>query len=206
MVRVWALEPYYGGSHRQFLDGLSRHSSHEFSLLTLPGRHWKWRMHGGALTLADQARDLVGGGGRPDVFFASDMLDLPVFLRLSTPGAGAGGAVAGRPRAHPVDRVFPREPTHLSLAAGSGARPGVRVQEPDHGSGGRHRPFQQRIPPAGIPLGRGRYSWRPCPTRYRRGCRRDRRQVEGVAPGMRPPGSRPPPVASGGGRRGRPLG
>ncbi len=91
MVRVWALEPYYGGSHRQFLDGLSRHSSHGFSLLTLPGRHWKWRMHGGALTLADQARDLLGAAGRPDVFFASDMLDLPVFLTALGAGAGASG-------------------------------------------------------------------------------------------------------------------
>lgn len=91
MVGVWALEPYYGGSHRQFLDGLSRHSSHDFTLLTLPGRHWKWRMHGGALTLADQARDLLGAGRRPDVFFASDTLDLPVFLATLRSGAGATG-------------------------------------------------------------------------------------------------------------------
>ena len=81
MVRVWALEPYYGGSHRQFLDGLSRHSGHDFTLLTLPGRHWKWRMHGGALSLAAQAQDLLAQAeDRPEVLFASDMLDLPVFL------------------------------------------------------------------------------------------------------------------------------
>ena len=92
MIGVWALEPYYGGSHRQFLDGLARHSSLDFTLLTLPGRHWKWRMHGGALSLAAQARDLLAQpGDRPGVFFASDMLDLPVFLAALHSGAGASG-------------------------------------------------------------------------------------------------------------------
>ncbi len=57
MAKVWALEPYYGGSHQQFLDGLARHSAHDFTLLTLPGRHWKWRMHGGALEIGG-----AGGG------------------------------------------------------------------------------------------------------------------------------------------------
>ena len=46
-------------------------------------------MHGGALTLADQARELLGTGCRPDVFFVSDMLDLPVFLATLECGGGA---------------------------------------------------------------------------------------------------------------------
>ena len=29
-MRILALEPYYGGSHRQFLDAWSSHSRHEF--------------------------------------------------------------------------------------------------------------------------------------------------------------------------------
>jgi glycosyltransferase involved in cell wall biosynthesis len=99
VAKVWALEPYYGGSHQQFLDGLARHSAHDFTLLTLPGRHWKWRMHGGALEIAAQAeRLLAGGAGLPDVLFASDMLDLPVFLAtIGRGGAGQrrGGAAAG---------------------------------------------------------------------------------------------------------------
>ena len=95
MARVWALEPYYGGSHRQFLDGLARHSGHDFTLLTLPGRHWKWRMHGGALELAAQAGSLLAQGAcSPDLFFASDMVDLPVFLAtLGRRGALGGAAV-----------------------------------------------------------------------------------------------------------------
>ncbi len=102
MVRVWALEPYYGGSHRQFLDGLARHSGHDFTLLTLPGRHWKWRIHGGALSLAAQAQDLLAEtGSRPEVFFASDMLDLPVFLATFATREGAMGPISGRDRRVP---------------------------------------------------------------------------------------------------------
>jgi glycosyltransferase involved in cell wall biosynthesis len=98
VVRVWALEPYYGGSHRHFLDGLVRHSAHDFEPLTLPGRHWKWRMHGGALDLAVQADRLAEQNGRlPDVFFASDMLDLPVFLATLGRSAGPGGRCGASP-------------------------------------------------------------------------------------------------------------
>ncbi len=88
-MKVWAVEPYYGGSHRQFLDGLARHSGHDFTLLTLPGRYWKWRMYGGAVTLAAEAAELLARGDQqPDVLFASDMLDLPVFTAVLAAGAG----------------------------------------------------------------------------------------------------------------------
>lgn len=91
-LRVWALEPYYGGSHRQFLEGLQAHSTHEVTALTLPGRHWKWRMHGGALSLARQARERVAVSEPPQVLFASSMLDLATFLAL------AGAVVGAAPR------------------------------------------------------------------------------------------------------------
>lgn len=80
-LRVWALEPYFGGSHKQFLEGLRHYSEHEVELFTLPGRNWKWRMHGGALTLAACAREAMATGA-PDVLLASDMLDVPSFLAL----------------------------------------------------------------------------------------------------------------------------
>lgn len=90
-LKVWALEPYFGGSHRAFLLGLAHHSDHDVELFTLPGRHWKWRMHGGALRLAQQAAAAAAAGGPPHVFFASDMLDLPVFL------TAAGGVLRSVP-------------------------------------------------------------------------------------------------------------
>ncbi len=43
------LEPFYGGSHREFAKGLVSHSRHDIDLVTLPARFWKWRMRGAAL-------------------------------------------------------------------------------------------------------------------------------------------------------------
>ncbi|MFW5747273.1 MAG: tRNA-queuosine alpha-mannosyltransferase domain-containing protein [bacterium] len=48
-LRVLFLEPFYGGSHRTFADGLVSFSHHRIDLLTLPARFWKWRMRGAAL-------------------------------------------------------------------------------------------------------------------------------------------------------------
>ena len=43
------LEPFYGGSHKNFVQGLISHSSHIIDLISLPARFWKWRMRGAAL-------------------------------------------------------------------------------------------------------------------------------------------------------------
>jgi glycosyltransferase involved in cell wall biosynthesis len=86
-MNIWLLEPYYTGSHQAWADGYRAHSRHTVRLLTLPGRFWKWRMQGGAITLARQAagilqQELQAGGSRPDLILASDMLNLPLFLGL----------------------------------------------------------------------------------------------------------------------------
>jgi glycosyltransferase involved in cell wall biosynthesis len=83
-MRIWLLEPYYTGSHRAWVDGYARHSAHQVTVLSMPGRWWKWRMHGAAVTLARQARDLLAAGHqRPDLLLVTDMLDLATFLALS---------------------------------------------------------------------------------------------------------------------------
>ena len=82
MLNVLALEPWYGGSHKNFLDGLVGHSRHRFHAVTMAARFWKWRMHGGAVTLARKAAQALGEGFRPDVLFATDMVNLPAFLAL----------------------------------------------------------------------------------------------------------------------------
>ncbi len=82
-MKVLALEPWYGGSHRNFLDLLVRNSRHEFRTVTMAARFWKWRMHGGAVTMARKAGTLFEEGERPDVIFATDMVNLPAFLALT---------------------------------------------------------------------------------------------------------------------------
>ena len=82
MTHVLVVEPFYGGSHKAFLDGLIRHSRHEFTLLTLPGGEWRRRMRRGAQELAAPARGLSAD---VDLVMVTDMLDLPAFLALTRP-------------------------------------------------------------------------------------------------------------------------
>jgi len=84
-MNVLALEPWYGGSHRNFLDGLVEHSRHTIRTLTMPGRFWRWRMEGGGVTMARKVREAIDDGFVPDVVFASDMVNLPAVLSLSRP-------------------------------------------------------------------------------------------------------------------------
>jgi glycosyltransferase involved in cell wall biosynthesis len=84
MARILLLSPYHGGSHRAFAEGLASASLHEFTILSLPARFWKWRMRGAALLLADRARRLSGSF---DLVVATDMLNLAEFRALSGLGA-----------------------------------------------------------------------------------------------------------------------
>lgn len=87
-MKILALEPWYGGSHRNFLDGLRSHSRHEFYPVTMAARFWKWRMHGGAVTMARKALQALDEGFKPDLVFATDMVNLPAFLALARPHLG----------------------------------------------------------------------------------------------------------------------
>jgi glycosyltransferase involved in cell wall biosynthesis len=76
-MRILLVEPYFTGSHRAWAEGYRDHSAHEVVLVTHEGRFWKWRMHGGYLTLAEEIARL---GGRFDAVLASDMVHLPALL------------------------------------------------------------------------------------------------------------------------------
>jgi len=83
-MRILLISPYHGGSHRAWAEGYRRHSAHTIGLLTLPARFWKWRMHGGAVTLARQwLAGLSPGAPQPDLLLATDLLDLTTFLALT---------------------------------------------------------------------------------------------------------------------------
>lgn len=56
--RVLALEPYFGGSHKNFLLGLSGILSGKMDLITLPARKWKWRMRLSGPWLANELAKL----------------------------------------------------------------------------------------------------------------------------------------------------
>ena len=84
-MRILLIEPYLGGSHRAWAEGYAARSKHTVQLLSLPARFWKWRMQGGAATLAERARQLPEV---PDLILASDMLNLPAFLGLARDRVG----------------------------------------------------------------------------------------------------------------------
>lgn len=79
-MKICLIEPFHTGSHAAWAEEYARCSRHDVALLSLSGRHWKWRMHGGAVTLA---RQFMGSNCRPDLLLASDMLDLTTFLALT---------------------------------------------------------------------------------------------------------------------------
>ncbi len=82
-MNILALEPYYGGSHKAFIDGFSKISEHTWTILTLPAHKWKWRMRHSAITFAAQAAELLKKGQNPDMVFCSDMLNLAEFTALA---------------------------------------------------------------------------------------------------------------------------
>ncbi|MBN2469903.1 MAG: DUF3524 domain-containing protein, partial [Anaerolineae bacterium] len=79
-MHIVLLEPYDTGSHAAWMRGYQAASTHQVSILSLPGQFWKWRMQGGAVTLA---REFLQAGLRPDLIVASDMLNLATFLALT---------------------------------------------------------------------------------------------------------------------------
>jgi glycosyltransferase involved in cell wall biosynthesis len=77
---LW-LDPFHGGSHAAVADGYAARSRHTVTVLGMPiAGGWRWRMRGGAVSLARLAR---ASHARPDLIVASDMLDLAVFRALT---------------------------------------------------------------------------------------------------------------------------
>lgn len=79
-VNIALLEPFMTGSHASWAHGYARHSRHKVKVFSLEGKHWKWRMHGGAVTLA---RQFNASSFKADLILATDMLDLATFLALT---------------------------------------------------------------------------------------------------------------------------
>jgi glycosyltransferase involved in cell wall biosynthesis len=73
------VEPYYSGSHKYFADGVAKHFPGRIKLFTMPGRHWKWRMHGAAVTLAEM---VIDSGIDFDCVIATSLIDLALFKAL----------------------------------------------------------------------------------------------------------------------------
>ena len=79
-MKILLIEPYYTGSHKKWAEGFKKYSSHNVKILFMKGQFWKWRMHGGAVTLAKMFNNI---DWNPDLILSTDMLDLTTFLALT---------------------------------------------------------------------------------------------------------------------------
>lgn len=81
-IRILALQPYFGGSHLQFHEGWVRNSELEWTTLTLPPRHWKWRMRHAGIYFTNQIRQLIAEGQTWDLVLCTDMMNVAEFRGL----------------------------------------------------------------------------------------------------------------------------
>lgn len=79
IVKFLFMEPFFGGSHRNFAEGLKAHSQYEIDLVTLPARFWKWRMRGAALHFVPKIQNLEDYDG----LIASDLMSLADFKAIT---------------------------------------------------------------------------------------------------------------------------
>jgi glycosyltransferase involved in cell wall biosynthesis len=80
-VHVLYAEPYDGGSHASFTHALTSGLDARFTRLTLPGRHWKWRMRGFAAWAALARPDALTAD--VDLVFASSYVPLAELVGLA---------------------------------------------------------------------------------------------------------------------------
>ena len=80
-MKILYIEPYYGDSHKNWINQFKKYSVHDIDIIKLPGNKWKWRMHGGAITLAEQ---FIKYNKVYDLILCSDFLNLPVFKSLTS--------------------------------------------------------------------------------------------------------------------------
>ncbi len=78
-IKIALIEPFNTGSHKSWALGLKKYSTHQIDLFTLPGRFWKWRMHGGAISLANK---ILKSKNKYDIFLVTDFIDLGLFKSI----------------------------------------------------------------------------------------------------------------------------
>ncbi|MGI1677271.1 MAG: DUF3524 domain-containing protein [Cellvibrionaceae bacterium] len=81
-MRILLLSAYHAASHKQWADGLVKNlPEHDWTLLTLPPRHFSWRIRGNSLTWAFTKQEILA---QPyDLILATSMVDLSALRGMS---------------------------------------------------------------------------------------------------------------------------
>ena len=85
-MRILYVEPFEGGSHASFTQTLTRGIEADWRVVTLPGRHWKWRMRGSAVYAALERADVLEA--EHDLLLCSSFLPLAELVGLVPSLAG----------------------------------------------------------------------------------------------------------------------
>jgi glycosyltransferase involved in cell wall biosynthesis len=80
---ILVLEPFYGGSHRAFLEQWAANCDLHFTILGLPDKFWRWRTRHAAIYFADKLNSFPLEKLNFDLIFCSSMLNLPEFRGLA---------------------------------------------------------------------------------------------------------------------------
>lgn len=83
MKRILILEPYFGGSHKNFLEGLMRNVPADYTVLSLPARKWKMRMQLSAQWFIEQLWKVPIKERIFDTVLCSTFVDVAVFRALA---------------------------------------------------------------------------------------------------------------------------
>jgi glycosyltransferase involved in cell wall biosynthesis len=81
ILKIAAIETFYGGSHRVFIDGLIQHSRHKITLFTMPDQLWRYRMKQSASEIIQNVDNL----GEFDLIFATSLLNVAELKALVGP-------------------------------------------------------------------------------------------------------------------------
>lgn len=115
-MRVLLVEPWLTGSHQAWAEGYARHSGHEVHVVAHEGAYWRWRLRGGAVTLAEEAARVTSEVGPPDVVLASSMLDVPAFCGLSRSWLGDVPVALYLHETQPARAALTNEPLDEDMA------------------------------------------------------------------------------------------
>lgn len=105
--KILIVEPYYGGSHKQFLEGIMRHVDARFTLLKLPARKWKMRMQLSAPWFVKKIKEMGVRQQNFELVLCSTFIDVAVFRALVSKVEGWNPATCFQTYFHENQFVYP---------------------------------------------------------------------------------------------------
>lgn len=115
MKRVLILEPYFGGSHKLFLEGVQRTVEADFVLMTLPAWKWKMRMQFSAIWFVQQIQELPECQRSFDVVLCSTFVDVAVLRALLGNIAGWNCETVMKTYFHENQFAYPSQQKDVSM-------------------------------------------------------------------------------------------